>query len=286
MNFEYFINSVNSNSSSNKIELCIIWSLFIEYDYLIDINTENENNKKLIIRNKVIEELIKDKFIEWKKNLYKSNNEIINGINFIEYYDEERIKEFLEKDDYKIITKNNFNEKSNIRELLFVDKKYQNDGDNSKFSSKNIYFIMKEKLKNVEFNKSCYEALDNNEELIFNGKSLNKKNEKIIKYGIAIYKEECDVIYEINYGEKFKRKEMPKKVYSGEAYIDVDLDKFYFVDKTRMIQTFINNDRNYIRDLDFNFQNEFNEFTITSPNWTTMYFGFTDNDVEIFLLLL
>ncbi|ORX42946.1 hypothetical protein BCR36DRAFT_586883 [Piromyces finnis] len=37
---------------------------------------------------------------------------------------------------------------------------------------------------------------------------------------------------------------MPKKVYYGEAYMDVDLDKFYFVDKTRMIQTFINNDRN------------------------------------------
>ncbi|ORX59180.1 hypothetical protein BCR36DRAFT_394700 [Piromyces finnis] len=217
----------------------IIWSLFIEYGYLIAINTENENNKKLIIRNKVIEELIKDKFIEWKNNLYYKNKEVINGINyFIKYYDEERIKEFLESK----INIDNFNEKYNIRELLFVNKKYQNDNVDYETSSEIFYFIMKEKLKNVEFNKSCYEALDNNEELIFNGKSLNKKNEKIIKYGIAIYKEECDVIYEINYGEKFKRKEMPKKVYSGEAYMDVD--EFYFVDKTRMIQTFINNDRN------------------------------------------
>ncbi|ORX49565.1 hypothetical protein BCR36DRAFT_450040 [Piromyces finnis] len=254
----------------------IIWSLFIEYGYLIAINTENKNNKKLIIRNKVIEELIKDKFIEWKNNLYDNNKEVINGINyFIENYDEERIKEFLEnninkvnyyykqpsyldnyyaiiysllclKDGYKIITKSSFNEKDNIRELLFVDKKYQNDGDNSKFSSKIFYIIIKEKPDDVEFEESCYETLDYNEELIFNGKSLNKKNEKIIKYGITIYEKKCDVIYEINYGEKFQRKEMPKEIYSGEDYNDFNINDYYFVDKTRMIQNLINKKKMFI----------------------------------------
>ncbi|ORX49207.1 hypothetical protein BCR36DRAFT_397834 [Piromyces finnis] len=121
-------------------------------------------------------------------------------MNKVNYYDNHNQPSYLDNyyaiiysllcldDGYKIITKSNFNEKENIRELLFVDKKYQNDNVDYETSSKIFYIIIKEKPDDVEFEEYCYEALDYNEELIFNGKSLNKKNEKIIKYGIAIYK--------------------------------------------------------------------------------------------------
>jgi hypothetical protein len=47
------------------------------------------------------------------------------------------------------------------------------------------------------------------------------------------------VIYEINYGNKFKRKEMATKVYSGENYDDLYEKGYYFIDKTRMINKLI-----------------------------------------------
>jgi len=52
-----------------------------------------------------------------------------------------------------------------------------------------------------------------------------------------LQKKICDVMYEINFGYNFKRKPMPKLVYSGELFNEFDSNKFFFIDKTRMIKT-------------------------------------------------
>ncbi|KAL6588876.1 hypothetical protein U3516DRAFT_836436, partial [Neocallimastix sp. 'constans'] len=131
----------------------IIWTLFIKCGYLIIADNDNiiSNNNKLKIRNKEIKEFIKIKFSNWKNNFYKyfKYSEIIDL--FIKNYDEEKIQEFLENsinkenyssnedlnnwyaliysllslnNEYVIVTKNKYDEKNNIRELLYVHKDY------------------------------------------------------------------------------------------------------------------------------------------------------------------
>eukprot|EP00833_Pecoramyces_ruminatium_P002522 jgi/Orpsp1_1/1176554/evm.model.c7180000058069.1 len=229
---------------------------------------------------KILKSLLKRIFPKWKINLYIKYKNIIDL--FIKNYDEEKIIATLQdlikgscynkynyldnyynliytllslNDQYRVIIKNNFNEKDNIRELLYVNKIYfdvfnDNSNDNYKNnnnknnilnenSSKIFYITIKNVFKNYEIEKGCIEALDDNEDFIFNGIKLKNIYNKIIKYGIGIFEEKFNVIYDINYGNNFKRKEMPKEIYSGEIFERFNTNKFYFIDKTRMISKII-----------------------------------------------
>eukprot|EP00833_Pecoramyces_ruminatium_P010776 jgi/Orpsp1_1/1184808/evm.model.c7180000091040.1 len=233
----------------------IIWTLLIEYGYLIidHKNNKKSNNDILKIRNEVIKEFIEEKFYEWKEQLYKKYRNIIDL--FIYQYDEEKIEEFLMdimkdssndflnryytliysllslNEQYMVIIRNKFNKNNNIRELLFVSKEYlnklnrsfdtikdnknknknKNKNDLSNEDSSEIFYIT---IKNVskinEIEEGCIQALDDNENFIFNDIELKNRYKRIIKYGIGIFENKCNVIYEINYENDFKRKEMPK----------------------------------------------------------------------------
>ncbi|KAL6593578.1 hypothetical protein U3516DRAFT_834192 [Neocallimastix sp. 'constans'] len=261
----------------------IIWTLFIKFGYLII------DNNKLKIKNKEIKEFIKIKFSNWKDNLYNNfkYSEIIDL--FIKNYDEEKIQEFLENsinkenyspnedlnnwyaliysllslnNQYVIVTKNNYSERNNIRELLYVHKDYldrlnnnyeNNNNSNSNNSNESnkkndqfspylseiFYITINIVHKECEFEEGCIQALDDNEKFLFNGLELKNIYNKIIKFGISVCGNKCEVIYEINYGNKFKRKEMATKVYCGENYDDLYEKGYYFIDKTRMINKLI-----------------------------------------------
>ncbi|KAG4083504.1 DUF1703-domain-containing protein [Neocallimastix lanati (nom. inval.)] len=269
----------------------IIWTLLIKYGYLIIADNDNiiSNNNKLKIRNKEIKEFIKIKFSNWKNNFYKyfKYSEIIDL--FIKNYDEEKIQEFLENsinkenyssnedlnnwyaliysllslnNKYVIVTKNKYDEKDNIRELLYVHKDYldrlNNNCDNNNNSNSNnsnesnkkndqfnpdlskiFYITINIVTEEDEIKEGCIQALDDNEKFLFNGLELKNIYDKIIKFGISVCGNKCGVIYEINYGNKFKRKEMETKVYSGENYDDLYEKGYYFIDKTRMINKLI-----------------------------------------------
>ncbi|KAG4093508.1 hypothetical protein H8356DRAFT_1311831 [Neocallimastix lanati (nom. inval.)] len=261
----------------------IIWTLFIKFGYLI------VDNNELKIKNKEIKEFIKIKFSYWKDNFYKyfKYSEIIDL--FIKNYDEEKIQEFLENsinkenyssnedlnnwyaliysllslnNKYVIVTKNKYDEKDNIRELLYVHKDYldrlNNNCDNNNNSNSNnsnesnkkndqfnpdlskiFYITINIVTEEDEIKEGCIQALDDNEKFLFNGLELKNIYDKIIKFGISVCGNKCGVIYEINYGNKFKRKEMETKVYSGENYDDLYEKGYYFIDKTRMINKLI-----------------------------------------------
>ena len=51
--------------------------------------------------------------------------------------------------------------------------------------------------------EGCIQALDDNEKFLFNGLELKNIYDKIIKFGISVFGKKCEVIYEINYGNKF-----------------------------------------------------------------------------------
>jgi len=111
-----------------------------------------------------------------------------------------------------VITKNKYNERDDIRELLVVNKKYlnriensnsnciiKNDNSNSnKYTndknmiSSNYSTIIYITLKNgngsesYEINNSCIQALDDNENFEFDGIKLKNIFDKIIKFGIGI----------------------------------------------------------------------------------------------------
>ncbi|KAG4094845.1 DUF1703-domain-containing protein [Neocallimastix lanati (nom. inval.)] len=269
----------------------IIWTLLIKYGYLIIADNDNiiSNNNKLKIRNKEIKEFIKIKFSNWKNNFYKyfKYSEIIDL--FIKNYDEEKIQEFLENsinkenyssnedlnnwyaliysllslnNKYVIVTKNKYDEKDNIRELLYVHKDYldrlNNNCDNNNNSNSNnsnesnkkndqsnpdlseiFYITINIVHKEDKIKEGCIQALDDNEKFLFNGLELKNIYDKIIKFGISVCGKKCGVIYEINYGNKFERKEMATEVYSGENYDDFYQKKYYFIDKTKMINKLI-----------------------------------------------
>ncbi|KAL6588903.1 DUF1703-domain-containing protein [Neocallimastix sp. 'constans'] len=269
----------------------IIWTLFIKYGYLIIADNDNiiSNNNKLKIRNKEIKEFIEKSFYYLKDDLYNNSkySEIIDL--FIKNYDEEKIQEFLENsinkvnysrcenlnkwyaliysllslnNEYVIVTKNKYDEKNNIRELLYVHKDYldrlNNNCDNNNNSNSNnsnesnkknnqinpdlskiFYITINIVTEEDEIKEGCIQALDDNEEFLFNGKELKNIYNKIIKFGISVCGKKCGVIYEINYGNKFERKEMETKVYSGENYDDLYEKGYYFIDKTRMINKLI-----------------------------------------------
>jgi len=127
--------------------------------------------------------------------------------------------------------------------MYLLNNKNKNENDQSSInSSKVFYIVIKNVFKNKDINEGCIQALDDNENFIFNDCPLNNNYNKIIKYGIAIKEGECDVIYEINYVKNFKRKEMPKEIYSGENYSQFDTNKFYFVDKTKIISKILEKD--------------------------------------------
>ncbi|KAG4082497.1 hypothetical protein H8356DRAFT_1299749 [Neocallimastix lanati (nom. inval.)] len=261
----------------------IIWTLLIEYGYLIvDVTTNNgiiSKVRKLIIKTEDIREFIKKNFFEWKKNLYK-DEKIQNTIDSLtSNYNEERIIEFLKdkiksnlgystgydyyknefldkyysiiysllsiSDKYKIDTEIKFKENDNIRELLIIPKKNLKSNNNK---NDIIYIIIN---YNDIVKEGCIEALDYNENLEFDDIKLKEKYDKIIKFGIAFNEKICDVIYEINYGKYFKKKEMQKNLYKGEKYRDAINDNRYLIDKTKMISELI--------------QQKYDVFLITRP---------------------
>jgi len=254
----------------------IIWTLLIEYGYLNCITIENRDNKKLLtIRNEQIKKYIEENISAWKRRLYQKYQNIIKL--FINKYDEEKTEVYLEnlvnknygfqygfldnyytliytllslnyEFGYKVITKNNIKEKENIRELLYVSKDDENIANNNsisnnkniKYNSEVLYITIKEE-KNME--KGCIEALEDNEDFEFNGIKLKEKYDKIIKFGIAVCEYKCKVIYEFNYGNNFKRQEMPKITYEGEKFNELFKNEHFFIDKTRMISRLIEKKR-------------------------------------------
>ncbi|KAL6611822.1 hypothetical protein U3516DRAFT_550657 [Neocallimastix sp. 'constans'] len=244
----------------------IIWTLLIEYGYLIvDVTTNNGNIsevRKLIIKTEDIREFIKKNFFEWKKNLFNVEK-IKNTIDSLTKFLKDKIKsnlgystgydyyknEFIDKyysiiysllslsDECEVVTKEIFNENNNIRELLIIPK--DNLETNTLNNNKNdIIYIIINYNNNVE--KGCIEALDYNENLIFDKIELKNEYDKIIKFGIAFNKKICDVIYEINYGNKIKEKEMQKEIYTGEKFQYASNENCYLIDKTKMISKLIN----------------------------------------------
>ncbi|KAL6592996.1 hypothetical protein U3516DRAFT_649030 [Neocallimastix sp. 'constans'] len=251
----------------------IIWTLLVEYGYLIyDYRTITAKFDfkvvKLEIRTNDVSEFIKNKLSSWKQNLCK--DEIIkNAIDSLTHnYDEERIIEFLKdkiksnlgygtgydyyenefldkyysiiysllslSDECEVVTKKKFNENDNIRELLIIPKKNLKSNNNK---NDIVYIIIN---YNDIVKEGCIEALDYNENLEFDDIKLKEKYDKIIKFGIAFYEEICDVIYEINYGNSFKKKEMQKEIYTGEEFQYASNKNFYLIDKTKMISKLIN----------------------------------------------
>ena len=152
-------------------------------------------------------------------------------------------------DKYKIDTEIKFKENDNIRELLIIPKKNLKSNNNK---NDIIYIIIN---YNDIVEKGCIEALDYNENLVFDNIELKNKYDKIIKFGIAFNEKICDVIYEINYGNLFKKKEMQKEMqknlYKGEKYRDAINDNRYLIDKTKMISELI--------------QQKYDVFLITRP---------------------
>ncbi|KAL6588859.1 hypothetical protein U3516DRAFT_819885 [Neocallimastix sp. 'constans'] len=253
----------------------IIWTLLVGYGYLIyDYRTVTTNFDfkivKLEIRTNDVSEFIKNKLSSWKQNLCK-DEKIKNTIDSLtRNYDEERIIEFLKdkiksnlgygtgydyyenefldkyysiiysllslSDECEVVTKKKFNENDNIRELLIIPKKNLKSNNNK---NDIVYIIIN---YNDIVKEGCIEALDYNENLEFDDIKLKEKYDKIIKFGIAFKKEYCDVIYEINYGNCFKKKEMQKEIYTGEEFQYASNKNFYLIDKTKMISKLINHE--------------------------------------------
>ncbi|KAG4082652.1 hypothetical protein H8356DRAFT_1284300 [Neocallimastix lanati (nom. inval.)] len=253
----------------------IIWTLLVGYGYLIyDYRTVTTNFDfkivKLEIRTNDVSEFIKNKLSSWKQNLCK-DEKIKNTIDSLtRNYDEERIIEFLKdkiksnlgystgydyyenefldkyysiiysllslSDECEVVTKKKFNENDNIRELLIIPKKNLKSNNNK---NDIVYIIIN---YNDIVKEGCIEALDYNENLEFYDIKLKEKYDKIIKFGIAFKKEYCDVIYEINYGNCFKKKEMQKEIYTGEEFQYASNKNFYLIDKTKMISKLINHE--------------------------------------------
>ncbi|KAL6613627.1 hypothetical protein U3516DRAFT_812364 [Neocallimastix sp. 'constans'] len=238
----------------------IIWTLLVEYCYLIyDYRTVTAKFDfkvvKLEIRTNDVSEFIKNKLSSWKQNLCK-DEKIKNTIDSLtRNYDEERIIEFLKdkiksnlgystgydyynnefldkyysiiysllslSDKCEVVTKEIFNENNDIRELLIIPKKNLKSNNNKN----DIIYIIINYSNIVE--KGCIEALDYNENLVFDNIKLKEKYDKIIKFGIAFYEEICDVIYEINYG-------------NWEEFQYASNKNCYLIDKTKMISKLIN----------------------------------------------
>lgn len=216
-----------------------------KYNNIIDFFIKNYDEEK-------IENSLKNLIIEKKYNTeYDSLNKYYTLIYSL----------LSLKGEYAVVTKNNFNENDDIHELLYTDKKYldklnnnsdnniknsnnynnnENKNDQSKTNSSEIFYISIKKLSNnEEINQGCIQALNNNDDFIFNDCNLKNKFDKIIKFGIAVYGNKCGVIYEINYGKFFKREEMPKIIYPDDNFYEFSTNNYYFVDKTRMISKLI-----------------------------------------------
>ncbi|KAL6589735.1 hypothetical protein U3516DRAFT_652619 [Neocallimastix sp. 'constans'] len=254
----------------------IIWTLLVEYGYLIyDYRTVTAKFDfkvvKLEIRTNDVSEFIKNKLSSWKQNLCK-DEKIQNTIDSLTHnYDEERIIEFLKdkiksnlgygtgydyynnefldkyysiiysllslSDECEVVTKKIFNENNNIRELLIIPKDNLETNTLNNNKTDIVYIIIN--YSNI-VEKGCIEALDYNENLVFDDIKLKEKYDKIIKFGIAFNEKICDVIYEINYGNCFKKKEMQKEIYTGEEFQYASNKNCYLIDKTKMISKLIN----------------------------------------------
>jgi len=257
----------------------IIWTLLIEYGYLSMVHTNNKSKHiKLLIKNEMIKKFIKKSFSKYEKHFYEKYNiidlsiksydkekikESLENLIIINKYSKNDLLNnwysliyslFSLKNKYVVIFKNNFNENDKIRELLFVKKEFLNNlksnfNDNkieknknvlsSESSSKVFYITIMEVPEIEKFEKICIQALDDNNDFIFNDIKLKDKYNKIIKFRIAFYENECDMIYEINYGNNFERKIMPKIVFSEEDFEKFNYNDYFFIDKTRMISKII-----------------------------------------------
>jgi len=221
--------------------------LYQKYEKIIDYFIFNYN-----------EEGIK-KFLEDSMKNIKNKNILLD-----EYYN--LILGILSLNNHNIvIIKDNYNEKDDIRELLVVNESYfdilkknnsddiiKNDNSNSNENNNNkniisrnyskiIYITIKKVDKSSEIDNGCILALDDNENFEFDGIKLKNIYDKIIKFGISIYNENCNVIYDINYGVNFKRREMPKLIYFGEIFKEFNTNDHFFIDKTKMISKLIEN---------------------------------------------
>ncbi|KAG4081760.1 hypothetical protein H8356DRAFT_1284806 [Neocallimastix lanati (nom. inval.)] len=209
----------------------IIWTLLVGYGYLIyDYRTVTTNFDfkivKLEIRTNDVSEFIKNKLSSWKQ-FY---NEFLDKYYSIIY------SLLSLSDECEVVTKKKFNENDNIRELLIIPKKNLKSNNNK---NDIVYIIIN---YNDIVKEGCIEALDYNENLEFDDIKLKEKYDKIIKFGIAFNEKICDVIYEINYGNKIKEKEMQKEIYTGEEFQYASNKNFYLIDKTKMISKLINHE--------------------------------------------
>ncbi|KAG4105826.1 hypothetical protein H8356DRAFT_1286807 [Neocallimastix lanati (nom. inval.)] len=224
----------------------IIWTLLIKNSYLIYVITSN-NYCISGIRNK----FIKNKLSSWKQNLCK-DEKIKNTIDSLtRNYDEERIIEFLKdkiksdldygtcygyyeyefldkyysiiysllslSNECEVVTKKEFNENNNIRELLIIPKDNLETNTLNNNKTDIVYIIIN--YSNI-VEKGCIEALDYNENLVFDDIKLKEKYDKIIKFGIAFNEE---------IWEKFQ--------YASN-------ENCYLIDKTKIISKLINHDEN------------------------------------------
>ncbi|OUM59921.1 hypothetical protein PIROE2DRAFT_14444, partial [Piromyces sp. E2] len=238
----------------NKIEL-LNWKsdLYKKYKDIIDLFINNYDEEKIK---------------ESLESLFKINNNCSKNEIFNNWYS--LIYSLLSlNNQYIIVKKDNFNEENNIYELLYVDKEYlyklnnnsfnnnkpnfnndnknyknkNNQSNDSSDSSKIFYITIKNVNERDKFEEGCIKALDNNEDFEFNGVKLKEKYDKIIKFGMAVYENKCDVIYEINYRNNFERKKMPRIPYRGENFGELCDIEHFFIDKTRMISKIINEKR-------------------------------------------
>ncbi|OUM59916.1 hypothetical protein PIROE2DRAFT_14439, partial [Piromyces sp. E2] len=211
---------MSSKNNINNNREHFIWRLLMDCGYFIVDNT-NEGFK---IRNKATENFIKKKFLE------ESMKNVIEWNTFLDrYYD--LILVLLSLDNQSIvITKNNYNERHDIRELLVVKKKYldifkknntnsrnKNDNSNSdsnenttnKIDNSNsndnkdtnngsnyysyiIYITIKGVNGKNKIENGCISALEDNENFNFDDRELKELYDKIIKFGIAFCYNHCD----------------------------------------------------------------------------------------------
>ncbi|OUM63748.1 hypothetical protein PIROE2DRAFT_9688 [Piromyces sp. E2] len=213
----FFINHINNTESLTKYDKNK-WDSFLnssasEYSSTDSLNGNNNIFEKYCYNNKCTS--IHD-FLE-------KNVKINYGYrcNYLDKYYTLIYSLLSLNNEYIIVTKNNFNEKNNIRELLYVHKDYEkllnsnivSDNKNNIYNDKKdhsndnkngasndysnfFYFSMKSSSKtDVKSNYEyiCNETLHNNKDFVFNDCKLKEKYDKIIKIGIGICeKKKCN----------------------------------------------------------------------------------------------
>ncbi|OUM56711.1 hypothetical protein PIROE2DRAFT_18557, partial [Piromyces sp. E2] len=142
----------------------------------------------------------------------------------------------------------NSNSDSNENTTNKIDNSNSNDNKDTNNGSNYYSYIIYITIKGVngknKIENGCISALEDNENFKFDDFELKELYDKIIKFGIAFCYNHCDVNYDINYGIHFKRREIPKTVYFDDIFRDFNMNNYYFIDKTKMISTLIENKKN------------------------------------------